>query len=107
MVGDLGRTELATSGEEGARALYRSVRRLAGLPEHVEVLPGAFAGSVCGRGLSGKAWSTIGYERRYNRAFRMTGEGEFVSFMLQNTPPAPPRAQETRAHNLGLILKPA
>ena len=30
MVGDLGRTELATSAEEGARALFRSVQRLEG-----------------------------------------------------------------------------
>ena len=49
MVGDLGRTELATSAEEGARALFRSVQRLKALPDHIEVLPGAFSGSVCGR----------------------------------------------------------
>ena len=59
MVGDLGRTELAVSAEEGARALFQSTRRLLTLPDHVEVLPGAFAGSVCGRRLSGKPWSTI------------------------------------------------
>ena len=44
MVGDLGRTELATSAEDGARALFRSARRLKELPEHVEVLPGAYSG---------------------------------------------------------------
>src|SRR5258708_27425224 len=32
MVGDLGRTELATIAEEGARALFRSVQRLKALP---------------------------------------------------------------------------
>ena len=70
MVGDMGRTELASSAEEGARALFRSARRLRELPDYLEVLPGAFSGSVCGRGLSGKASSTIGFERRFNRAFR-------------------------------------
>ena len=54
MVGDLGRTELATSAEEGARALFRSVQRLKVLPDYLEILPGAYSGSVCGRSLSGK-----------------------------------------------------
>ncbi|HUF11825.1 MAG TPA: MBL fold metallo-hydrolase [Longimicrobiales bacterium] len=107
MVGDMGRTELAGSGEEGARQLYRSARRLAQLPDHVEVLPGAFSGSVCGRGLSGKPWSTIGFERRFNRAFRLTEEAEFVSYMLRDTPPPPAGAAETRARNLGATLQEA
>ena len=103
MVGDMGRTELATSAEEGARALFRSAARLRGLPDHVEVLPGAFSGSVCGRGLSGKPWSTIGFERRFNRAFAIANEEEFVRFMLREIPPRPERAQESRAENLGIV----
>ena len=51
MVGDLGRTELASSAEDGARALFASARRLKALPDYVEVLPGAYSGSVCGRSL--------------------------------------------------------
>jgi hydroxyacylglutathione hydrolase len=102
MVGDMGRTELATSAEEGARALFRSAERLRELPDHLEVLPGAFSGSVCGRGLSGKASSTIGFERRFNRAFSITGEEEFVALMLQEIPPRPARAAEIRAENLGV-----
>ena len=102
MVGDMGRTELASSAEKGARALFRSAQRLRELPDHVEVLPGAFSGSVCGRGLSGKATSTIGFERRYNRAFGVLAEGAFVSLMLQEIPPRPPHAEENRARNLGL-----
>ena len=70
MVGDLGRTELAASAEEGASAPVQSVRRLKELPDHVEVLPGAYAGSVCGRRLSGKPSSTIGFEKRHNRRSR-------------------------------------
>jgi hydroxyacylglutathione hydrolase len=102
MVGDMGRTELATSAEEGARALFRSAERLRTLPDHLEVLPGAFSGSICGRGLSGKATSTIGFERRFNRAFSITDEEEFVTLMLQEIPPRPERAAEVRAENLGL-----
>jgi len=101
MVGDMGRTELASSAEEGARALFRSAERLRAFPDHVEVLPGAFSGSVCGRGLSGKPTSTIGFERRFNRAFRLTDEEAFVELMQQDVPPRPERFVETRAENLG------
>jgi hydroxyacylglutathione hydrolase len=104
MVGDMGRTELASSAEAGARSLFRSAERLRALPEHLEVLPGAFAGSVCGRGLSGKPASTIGFERRFNRAFALTDEEQFVRLMLQELPPRPERAREIRAANLGLPL---
>lgn len=60
MVGDLGRTELVSGAEEGARALFETTQKLKALPDHVEVLPGAFSGSVCGRSLSGKPMSTSG-----------------------------------------------
>lgn len=100
MVGDMGRTELASSAEEGARALYGSACKLRALPDDVLVLPGAFAGSVCGRGLRGTPMSTIGFERHANRAFRVDDERDFVALMLRETPPRPPRAEEIRAANM-------
>lgn len=102
MVGDMGRTELASSAERGAEALFASAERLRALPDHVEVYPGAYAGSVCGRGLSGKPSSTIGFERRFNRAFSETDRRRFVEMMLREIPPRPPRAEEIRARNMGL-----
>jgi len=107
MAGDLGRTELATSAEAGARALFASAARLKGLPDHVEVLPGAYAGSVCGRRLSGKPSSTIGFERRHNEAFRIDDAAAFVRFMLAEIPPPPPEAAALRAANAGRALAPA
>ena len=101
MVGDLGRTELATRAEEGARTLFRSVQRLKALPDHLEILPGAYSGSVCGRSLSGKPTSTIGFEKRYNKAFRIEDEGDFVRVMLADIPPPPPQAADIRAVNSG------
>lgn len=103
MVGDLGRTELATSAEEGARALFRSAQRLKSLPDYVEILPGAYSGSVCGRALSGKPISTIGFEKRYNNAFRIDEEEAFVRAMVADVPPAPPQAARIRAQNSGLM----
>ena len=102
MVGDVGRTELASDAASGARTLFESLNRLRALPEHLEVLPGAVAGSVCGRGLSGKPLSTIGFERRYNAAFAIADAERFVAVMLENIPAAPPEAAELRAANAGL-----
>lgn len=102
MVGDVGRTELAENAAMGARTLFTSLQRLKALPDYIEVLPGAYSGSVCGRRLSGKPSSTIGFERRHNAAFRIAAEGEFVDFMLQDIPPTPVGAAEIRAWNTGL-----
>jgi glyoxylase-like metal-dependent hydrolase (beta-lactamase superfamily II) len=104
MVGDLGRTELASSAEDGARALFRSVQVLKALPEYLEVLPGAYSGSVCGRKLSGKPSSTIGFEKRFNTAFRIEDEAEFVAAMTADIPPPPPEAARTRAINSGAMV---
>ncbi|GGL14500.1 MBL fold hydrolase [Deinococcus radiotolerans] len=101
MVGDLGRTELASDPEEGARALYRTAKRLKGLPDHLQIYPGAFSGSVCGRTLSGNPSSTIGFERRYNTALAITDEEAFVAMMLQDIPPRPVDFEVTRALNSG------
>ena len=46
---------------------FASMRRLLELPDHVLVYPSHYGGSVCGRGLSGNPFSTIGFERRHNR----------------------------------------
>jgi glyoxylase-like metal-dependent hydrolase (beta-lactamase superfamily II) len=102
MVGDLGRTELASSAEEGARALFQSVRRLMSLPDYVEIYPGAYSGSVCGRSLSGKPASTIGFERRHNQALALGDESAFVAYMMQEVPPRPQNAEANRAANAGL-----
>jgi len=100
MVGDMGRTELASRADEGARMLYESARRLRELADHIEVWPGAFSGSVCGRGLSGKPSTTIGFERRFNRMFRLDERDAFVAAMLRDIPAPPPDAARIRAINL-------
>jgi len=101
MVGDLGRTELATSAEEGARILYRTAQSLKALPDYLEVLPGAYSGSVCGRSLSGKPTSTIGFEKRNNKALLIDNEDEFVRMMVAEIPAPPAGAAAIRAANSG------
>jgi glyoxylase-like metal-dependent hydrolase (beta-lactamase superfamily II) len=87
-----------------ARALYRSLtERLLALPDDVLIGPGHFAGSVCGRGLSSTPVSTIGFERRFNRALHAYDEDEFVAAVLQDLPPAPERQAEIVAANRALL----
>ena len=78
-VGDAARPDLAVEAVEGARDLYRSLHRLLELPDGVEIHPGHVAGSLCGTGMSSKPSSTIGFERRFNRALAHRDEDEFVS----------------------------
>lgn len=104
MVGDVGRTELVSDAASGARTLFSSLSQLKALPDYIEILPGALAGSVCGRGLSGKPVSTIGFERRFNESFAVQVEDRFVDFMLSNLPPAPPEASQIRARNAGQTI---
>ncbi|WP_296739004.1 MBL fold metallo-hydrolase [Mesorhizobium sp.] len=99
LVGGVGTPELATSAKDGARILYRSMQKLAALPDYVEVLPGAGAGWSGIPGLSGKPWSTIGFEKRHNAAFRLQSEREFVDHLLATAPPTPLDAQIIRAVN--------
>jgi glyoxylase-like metal-dependent hydrolase (beta-lactamase superfamily II) len=100
MVGDMGRTELATDAASGAHTLYETARKLRALPAEVEVWPGAFSGSICGKGLSGKPSSTIGFERRFNRTFRIEDGDEFVAAVLRDLPAPAANAAEIRAINL-------
>ena len=104
LVGDVGRPDLHAAGEESveqlARTLYRSLHeRLLGLPDHLLVYPAHYAGSVCGRGLSGHPASSIGFERRNNRALAAGSEDEFVDAVLKDIPPAPEQQVEIVAAN--------
>jgi glyoxylase-like metal-dependent hydrolase (beta-lactamase superfamily II) len=96
LVGDAGRPDLHAHGEHGvesmARALYGSLtERLLSLADHVLVYPAHYSGSVCGRGLSAHPSSTIGYERRHNRALSFDSEDAFVAALTNDVPPAPDR----------------
>jgi len=83
--------------------LYDSLHgRLLSLPDHLEVFPAHFGGAACGKGLSGKPGSTIGFERRFNPALQYSKRDEFVRFVLSDLPPQPPQFAENRRINLGV-----
>jgi glyoxylase-like metal-dependent hydrolase (beta-lactamase superfamily II) len=97
-VGDTG-DEVHSAARQAARTLYDSLQRLLALPDDLELYPAHFAGSSCGRAMSGKPSSTLGFERRFNPALRQRTPDEFVAFMLANLPAPPPGHREIRAAN--------
>src|SRR5256886_4688691 len=101
-VGDVGRPDFG--GERAAAELYRSLTgRLLVLDDSVEVYPGHGAGSMCGRAMSAKTGSTIGFERRFNEALQFRDKARFVDFLMQGVPPKPPSFDTIVAKNRGLL----
>jgi hydroxyacylglutathione hydrolase len=76
--------------EREARRLFRSLQQFRALPDFLQIWPGHGAGSACGKSLSAVPQSTLGYETRFNWAFSMADEDEFVRTVLEGQP-EPPR----------------
>lgn len=105
-VGDVGRVDLALHDVDDdelrirAERLYGSLHRLLRLPAETEVYPGHYAGSSCGRGMDGKTISTIGREKRTNRALSLDLD-DFIDFQLAEVPPLPADFDHIKRTNLG------
>ncbi|WP_175412720.1 rhodanese-like domain-containing protein [Streptomyces sp. TRM64462] len=84
IVGSAARTDLlgADRAEELARAQYRSLRRLAELPDHVAVWPTHGAGSFCAAPQGAERITTIGAQKRANPLLAAPDEDTFVRRLL-------------------------
>jgi hydroxyacylglutathione hydrolase len=105
-VGDVGRPDLLERAanvrgtmETSARQLYRSLREFAARPDWLQIWPGHGAGSACGKGISAIPHSTLGYERRFNWAFRAASEDAFVRAVLSGQPDPPAYFAEMKRLN--------
>jgi len=110
LIGDVGRPDLHVAGDAHgqARLLHASLQRLLELPDHVVLYPSHYAGSVCGRGLSGNPVSSIGFERAHNPLLALADADAFADALLAETPP-PPAEQEriVAANRAGRVGAPA
>ena len=101
--GGVGRPDLLGTGAEHglAEQLWESLYgKLLPLPDHLEVYPAHFGGAACGKGLSGKPHTTIGFERRFNPALQFAAKTDFVRFVLADLPPQPEAFADNRRRNL-------
>jgi len=91
LIGDVGRPDLHVAGDAHgqARLMHASLRRLLELPDGLVLLPSHYGGSVCGRGLSGNPFSSIGFERGHNPLLALTDADEFAVALLTHRPPRP------------------
>ncbi|MET0307032.1 MAG: MBL fold metallo-hydrolase [Solirubrobacterales bacterium] len=106
-VGDVARPDLAVDPREGAAGIFRSLHeRLLALPDEVEVWPGHLGGSLCGSsGIDLKTSSTIGFERRHNRALAIAGEAAFVEEAISSLGERPPNVERIVALNRGPLIE--
>jgi glyoxylase-like metal-dependent hydrolase (beta-lactamase superfamily II) len=88
-VGAVGRPDLPGDAQENAAQLYKSLHeKILTLPDELEIYPAHFSGSVCGAGMSGKASSTLAFEKRWNPALTVD-RAAFIEKMTSGTPPKP------------------
>ena len=93
-IGDVGRPDLLASvgvtADELGEMLYDSLHnKLLALPDETLVYPAHGAGSMCGKNLSDKEYSTIGEQRRYNYALQPMGKEAFLKLVTAEQPEAP------------------
>jgi hydroxyacylglutathione hydrolase len=100
-VGDAARPDLAVEAREGAEGLFHSLRRLVELGDGVEVYPGHVAGSLCGKAMSSKASTTIGFERRFNPALAHDDVALYVAEATSVSAPRPPNMERIVDLNRG------
>jgi glyoxylase-like metal-dependent hydrolase (beta-lactamase superfamily II)/rhodanese-related sulfurtransferase len=92
IVGGAARTDLAGPDhtEQLARSQYRSLQRLAALPEATAVWPTHGAGSFCSAPRDGDRTSTIGWEKATNPLLAAPDEDSFVERLLAGLGSFPP-----------------
>jgi len=104
LVGDAARPDLAVEAREGAEDLFRSLERLAGLPDETEIDPGHTGGSLCGASLSRERVSTLRMEKLSNHALAIEDVQEFVAHSTGIAAPRPPTVERVVDLNRGPFL---
>jgi len=106
-IGDVARPDLAVEPREGAAEMFRSLHeRLLPLDDQVEVWPGHLGGSLCGgSALDLASSSTIGFERRHNRALGIAEVATFVEDALASLGDRPPNVERIVGLNRGPFVE--
>ncbi|TDL98383.1 MBL fold metallo-hydrolase [Macrococcus brunensis] len=105
-VGDVGRPDLLEtaagvkdSTEIGAKQMYQSIKKIADLPDYIQIWPGHGAGSACGKSLGAVPVTTLGYERVNSWAFQYDDEESFIQALTSEQPEPPYYFKEMKRIN--------
>ncbi len=91
-VGDIGRPDLAGQEllDQQVENLHESIyQKIGKLPGGIEVFPAHGQGSLCGKGMSSKTSSTLGFERDTNPLLNIESLDEFKKSFMQTYPARP------------------
>lgn len=102
-VGSIGRPDLLGKGEieKLAEQLYQSIFvSLSQAPDFLEIYPAHGAGSLCGKGLSARLTSTLGYERLFNPMLIRKPIDQWLKGVLLDMPIAPVHFQKMKKINV-------
>lgn len=92
-VGDVGRPDLlgAEAQRQLAHQLYQSIfDKLPAVPDITEIFPAHGAGSLCGKAISSRRSSTVGFERQFNSVLIRKPEEQWIRDLMDDMPLAPP-----------------
>jgi hydroxyacylglutathione hydrolase len=101
-VGDIGRPDLV--GAEAARGLANDMystlfEKLLPLNDNLMIYPGHGAGSLCGKSIGAMRSTTLGFERKYNKALSAREREQFVEFAVSDLPEQPGNHRRIKAMN--------
>ncbi len=95
-VGDVGRPDLLEkaagmqdTSEQGAKAMFESIKRFKELPDYLQVWPAHGAGSACGKSLGAVPSTTVGYEKMFNWSMQFDDVESFTNELLAGQPEPP------------------
>jgi glyoxylase-like metal-dependent hydrolase (beta-lactamase superfamily II) len=103
--GDVGRPDLVAASsqdiEQAARCQWQSLQRLLTLPDYVTIYPAHFGSSPCGGiFLSGTPFTTLGFERRFNRFLGQENQQAFIASVRRFLRVPPDHSAAVRRANL-------
>jgi len=101
-VGDVGRPDLFPDLKSKlAGKLFDSLfQKLLKLDDFVEVYPAHASGSLCGKNLSEKRATTIGYEKKFNKRLTNKSKEDFIQEILDDKLPVPEHFKHCASKNL-------
>jgi hydroxyacylglutathione hydrolase len=102
-VGDVGRPDLLGKEQQTTlmHQLYKSIFEiLPRYPDFVEIYPAHVSGSLCGKAISSKESSTLGYERLFNPALQKMPEEQWCKNLMHLMPAPPPYFKRMKQVNV-------